>query len=217
MFIYGINIDIMMLKCLIICCLQAVFLVTNSADLQQKRIVFFGDSLTEGYGVPAQERYTSVLEDSLKKYHSSYTIINASVSGETSAGGLRRISWVMKQKIDIFVLALGSNDGLRGIDVASTKKNLSTIIKRVKDKNPHAKILVLGMKAPPNMGKDFTATFEKIYPELVEDYNTKFVPFLLKDVGGIPSLNIADGIHPNKEGHQILAKRIWKKLREMLE
>ncbi len=206
-----------MLKCLIICCLQAVFLVTNSADLQQKRIVFFGDSLTEGYGVPAQERYTSVLEDSLKKYHSSYTIINASVSGETSAGGLRRISWVMKQKIDIFVLALGSNDGLRGIDVASTKKNLSTIIKRVKDKNPHAKILVLGMKAPPNMGKDFTATFEKIYPELVEDYNTKFVPFLLKDVGGIPSLNIADGIHPNKEGHQILAKRIWKKLREMLE
>lgn len=206
-----------MLKYLIICCLQAVFFVTNSTEFQAQTIVFFGDSLTEGYGVSSNERFTSLLEDSLKKYKSAYTIKNASVSGETSAGGLRRITWVMKQKIDIFVLALGSNDGLRGIDVASTKANLSSIIKQVKDKYPNAKVLVLGMKAPPNMGKQFTGTFERIFPELVENFNTEFVPFLLKGVGGNPSLNIADGVHPNKEGHQILAKTIWKKLREMLE
>jgi acyl-CoA thioesterase-1 len=145
----------------------------------------------------------------------NYNVINAGVSGETSAGGNGRIDWILRQSIDVFVLELGGNDGLRGIPLAETKKNLQAIIDKVKAKYPDAKIILAGMQIPPNMGQDYTGEFKKIYPELAAKNKISLIPFLLQGVGGDPKLNQDDGIHPNVQGAIIVAENVWKVLKDI--
>jgi acyl-CoA thioesterase-1 len=148
--------------------------------------------------------------------HLPYKAINGGVSGETSAGGKSRIDWLLRQKIDVFVLELGANDGLRGVSPQETQKNLQDIIDKVKVKYPDAKLVLLGMQIPPNMGRNYATQFKEIYPKLATENNMALVPFLLEGVGGVPSLNQPDRIHPNAEGAKIVAENVWKVLKNVL-
>lgn len=180
-----------------------------------KVILFFGDSLTAGYGLSVEEAFPNLVEKDLNKAGKQVRVINAGLSGETSAGGLTRIDWLLKQPVDIFVLELGANDGLRGLPLEQTRKNLQSIIDKVKVKYPKIKIVLAGMMVPPNMGKEYTEEFKNIYPDLARKNGATLVPFLLKDVAGIEKLNQADGIHPNVEGHRVVAGNlvpVFKKL-----
>ena len=183
---------------------------------EKKVILFFGDSLTAGYGLSTEEAFPALVEKQLNKSSKSVKVINAGLSGETSAGGLSRIDWILRQPIDIFVLELGANDGLRGLPLDQTRKNLQEIIDKVKSKYPRTKFVLAGMMVPPNMGKEYAADFKKIYPELAKKNNATLIPFLLEDVGGIEKLNQTDGIHPNVEGHKIVARNISKILEPLL-
>jgi len=142
--------------------------------------------------------------------------VNASISGETTAGGVRRIDWILRQPVDIFVLALGANDGLRGIDPAVTRANLQTILTHVHTRYPDAKLVVAGMRMPPSMGAEFARSFGEIFPAVAEKHHATLVPFLLDGVGAIEDFNQRDGIHPNPEGHRIIAETVWKTLRPLL-
>jgi len=173
-----------------------------------KVILFFGDSLTAGYGLSPEEAFPALVEQNLKKAGKAVKVVNAGLSGETSAGGYSRIDWILRQPIDIFVLELGGNDGLRGLPLDQTRKNLQGIIDKVKAKYPQCKIVLAGMMVPPNMGKEYTDEFKKIYPELAEKNKATLIPFLLEGVGGIEKLNQPDGIHPNAEGHRIISNKI---------
>ncbi len=181
-----------------------------------KTIVFFGNSLTAGYGVDPAEAYPALIQNTIDSLHFNYKVINAGVSGETSAGGNGRIDWILRQPVDVFVLELGGNDGLRGIPLTETKKNLQAIIDKVTAKYPRAKIMLEGMQIPPNMGKQYATDFKNIYPELAAKNNTLLLPFLLKNVGGDPKLNQQDGIHPTAEGHKIVAQNVWEVLKGIL-
>ena len=178
--------------------------------------MFFGNSLTAGYGVDPSEAYPALIQDKIDSLGLNYKVINAGVSGETTADGNSRIDWILKQPVDIFVLELGGNDGLRGIPLSETKKNLQSIIDKVKAKYPNAKIILEGMQIPPNMGPAYTSKFKEIYPELAKENNIDLVPFLLKGVGGDPKLNQRDGIHPTAEGHKIVAQNVWEVLNKDL-
>jgi len=145
-----------------------------------------------------------------------YTAINSGVSGETTSGGLNRLNWVLNQKVDVFVLELGANDGLRGIPLKETRQNLQSMIDLVQEKNTDTDILLAGMQIPPNMGQDYTTEFRKIYPELAEENNLKLIPFILDGVAGIPELNLPDGIHPTAEGQKIVRENIWEVLKDVL-
>lgn len=181
-----------------------------------KVILFFGDSLTAGYGLSPEEAFPALVEKQLNKNGKPCKVVNAGLSGETSAGGLSRIEWILRQPIDIFVLELGGNDGLRGLPLAQTKKNLQAIIDKVKAKYPKVKIVVVGMMVPPNMGTDYTTQFHAIFPELAKKNNATLLPFLLEGVGGNEKLNLPDGIHPNSEGHKIVAANVLKVLNPIL-
>lgn len=192
------------------------FLVLTPILNDQKTIMFFGDSITAGYGLDPVHAYPSVLDSLLDNRGFNVKIINAGSSGETSAGGLNRIDWVLRQKVDIFVLELGANDGLRGLPLEQTSKNLTDIIRRVRLKYPDVDIVIAGMMVPPNLGEDYTVKFKKIYPTLAKEYNATFIPFLLNGVAGKADLNLADGIHPNVEGHKIVANNILNTFIELL-
>jgi acyl-CoA thioesterase-1 len=181
-----------------------------------KTILFFGNSITAGYGVDPSEAFPALIQDKIDSLKLNYKVVNAGVSGETSSGGDSRISWILRQPIDIFVLELGGNDGLRGIPLTETKKNLQDIIDKVKEKYPGAKVILAGMQIPPNMGERYITTFKKIYPELAKENETMLIPFLLQGVGGDPALNQPDRIHPTPEGHKIVAENVWKVLRSEL-
>ncbi len=181
-----------------------------------KNVLFFGDSLTAGYGLSPDEAFPALVEKELIRENKNVKVINAGVSGETSAGGLSRIDWTLRQPVDIFVLELGANYGLRGLPLEQTKKNLQSIIDKVKAKYPKAKMVVVGMMVPPNMGKVYADEFGKIFPLLAEKNKATLVPFLLEGVGGIERLNQADGIHPNPEGHKIVAKNLVPYLRKLI-
>jgi len=183
-----------------------------------KTVLFFGDSLTAGYGLddPSSDSYPSVIQEKIKAANLPYTVVNAGNSGETSAGGLGRIDWVLKQKVDVFVLELGANDGLRGIPVSETTKDLQAIINKVKGKYPNAKLVITGMQIPPSMGTAYANDFKAIFPKLAAKNNMTLVPFLLDKVGGIVKLNQADGIHPTKEGAKIVADNVWEVLKSVL-
>ncbi len=181
-----------------------------------KNIVFFGNSLTAGYGLDPSEAFPALIQTKIDSLKLPYRVINAGLSGETSAGGKSRVDWILQQPIDVFVLELGANDGLRGIPVSETTNNLQAIIERVKQKYPEAELLLLGMEVPPNMGKKYATEFRGAFRNLAEKNNLPFVPFLLEGVGGVPQLNLPDGIHPTAEGHQILAENIWEVLGEIL-
>jgi acyl-CoA thioesterase-1 len=183
-----------------------------------KTILFFGNSLTAGYGLDdVSESFPSLIQDKIDSMHLPYKTINAGVSGETSADGNSRIDWLLKQKIDVFVLELGGNDGLRGISSTETMKNLQSIVDKVKSKYPAAKLVLLGMQIPPNMGKKYSTQFKEIYPQLASKNNMALLPFLLEGVGGVASLNQADGIHPTAAGSKIVAENVWKVLKIALE
>jgi acyl-CoA thioesterase I len=181
-----------------------------------KVIMFFGDSLTAGYGLSTNEAFPALIEKKLLKNGKSARIVNAGVSGETTAGGLSRIDWVLRQPIDVFVLELGANDGLRGLPVEQTQKNLEAIIAKVKKKYPNAKIVIAGMMVPPNLGNEYTTKFGKIFPAVALKHKATLIPFLLEDVAGDQKLNLSDGIHPNVEGHKIVANNVYKFLAPLL-
>src|SRR5258708_33031945 len=184
--------------------------VAHLLQTQQKTILFFGDSLTAGYGLSPGQAFAALVEKELLKGNKKVKVINAGLSGETTAGGLSRIDWTLREPIDIFVLELGGNDGLRGLPLEQTKKNLQSIIDKVKVKYPKAKIVLAGMMVPPNMGKEYSDGFKQIYPNLAAKNKSHLIPFLLESVAGNEKLNQPDGIHPNVEGHQIVAKNLVK-------
>lgn len=181
-----------------------------------KKIIFFGDSLTAGYQLDPEEAFPARIQEKIDSLELGYTVINAGLSGETTSGGLNRIQWILNQQADVFVLELGANDGLRGIPLTETRKNLQSMIDIVRSKNSDTKIILAGMQIPPNLGQDYTTEFRNMFYELAEENQISLIPFLLEGVAGNPELNLADGIHPTPEGHQIVASNVWEVLRPLL-
>lgn len=173
-------------------------------------LMFFGNSITAGYQLDPDDAFPALISDKMDTLDYDYLVINAGLSGETSAGGLSRIDWVLSTVPDVFVLELGANDGLRGLDLAESKINLQGIIDKVKLANKDVKIIIAGMEMPPNLGKTYTNSFRQIFRELATENNATLIPFILDGVGGNPELNLPDGIHPTAEGHMIIAKNIWE-------
>lgn len=190
-----------------------------AASAQTKTILFFGNSLTAGYGLedPSTEAFPAVIQHIIDSVKLPYKIVNAGNSGETSAGGKARIGWILKQKVDVFVLELGANDGLRGISPKETIANLQAIVDTVKLKYPAAKLVLVGMQVPPNMGAAYANQFKTVFPTLAQKNNMALVPFLLEGVGGVANLNQPDGIHPTAEGAKIAAGNVWEVLKGVVE
>lgn len=188
----------------------------TATTTKKKTIVFYGNSLTAGYGVSPSEAFPAIIQKKIDSLGLPYNVINAGVSGETSSGGKTRIDWILREPIDIFILELGANDGLRGTPLSETKKNLQDIIDKVKAKYPDTKLVFAGMEIPPNMGQAYTTEFRNIYTALAAKNKMTLIPFLLEGVGGEPELNQADGIHPTAEGHLIVAENVWKQLEKLL-
>lgn len=191
-----------------------LFALLLSFGAQAKKVLFLGDSLTEGYQLAKEDAFPALIEANLKKKHPDLTTINGGVSGATSASALKRLSWYVKSKPDIMVLALGANDGLRGLDLKETEKNLISVIEKAQVEK--IQVVMVGMKMPTNYGEPYRTNFEKLFPTLARKYKLPLVPFLLEGVGGNPKLNLADGIHPNPEGHKIMAQTIQKVLEPLL-
>jgi acyl-CoA thioesterase-1 len=195
----------------------ALWLVVGAGAAEKtKTLLFFGDSLTAGYGVDPDEAYPALIQRKLTEAGRPWRVVNAGLSGETTAGGLRRLDWILRQPVDVFVIELGGNDGLRGIDPAATRSNLIAMIERVRQRYPDVTVVLAGMQLPTNMGPDYTQAFAAIYPEIAKESRVTLIPFLLDRVGGVPSLNQADGIHPTAEGHRIVADTVWLTLEPLL-
>ena len=190
--------------------------IETQSETSKKIILFFGNSLTAGMGLEVEEAFPALVQKKLDSSLLSYNVINAGLSGETTASGKNRLSWLLKQKVDVFVLELGANDGLRGIPLDETKKNLQNMIDEVKKHNPEVIIVLAGMQIPPNMGIDYTKDFQAIFPDLAAENDLALIPFLLKDVAGRSDLNQQDGIHPTAEGQKILANNVWEILEKSL-
>ena len=191
-------------------------LSTTAQDKTITQIVCLGDSLTAGYGVNETQAWPHLLQLKITEAKINARIINAGTSGNTSAGGLRKLPWLFKKRVDVLILALGANDGLRGIDTKSTHENLTKIILEAQKKQPQIKIVLAGMKVPPNMGQKFSSDFEAIFTQLSKEHDCVLIPFLLNKVAGEKKLNLSDGIHPNPEGHEIICETVWKQLKELL-
>ncbi len=191
--------------------------VPVTTTINTNTILCFGDSITAGYGLDdSKDAFPAVLQQKVDSLGLNYTVINSGLSGETSAGGKSRINWVLNQEISVFILELGANDGLRGIPLSETRNNLQAIIDAVQEKSPKTKIILAGMELPPNMGQDYTNEFRTNYSDLAAKNNLEFIPFILKDVGGIAELNQSDGIHPTIEGHKIVANTVWETLEPLI-
>ena len=188
----------------------------NGDSAGEKVLVFFGNSLTAGMGLDPRESFPALIQNKLDSLNMKYSVVNAGLSGETTSGGKSRVDWVLNQKPDVFVLELGANDGLRGIPLEETRRNLQSIIDKVKKKNPEVKIVLVGMQIPPNMGPEYTSEFRKIFPDLAEENSLALIPFLLEGVAGNPELNQRDGIHPTAEGQKIVAENVWRVLQGVL-
>jgi acyl-CoA thioesterase I len=193
----------------------AFSLLIQTTD-SKKVILFFGDSLTAGYGLSVEEAFPALIEQKFVANGRKTKVINAGLSGETTAGGVSRIDWVLRQPVDVFVLELGANDGLRGLPLDQTQRNLQSIIDKVKAKNPKVKVVVAGMMVPPNLGSEYATRFNRIFPDIAKKNNATLIPFLLQDVAGNEKLNLADGIHPNIKGHKIVADNVYKVLTPLL-
>ena len=192
---------------------QAAAVVSATDD--RPRIVAFGDSLTAGLGVAAEDSYPSQLQRKLDQDGFRYRVINAGVSGETTAGGLRRISWALKNRPQIVILELGANDGLRGLSLRDTKANLERIIQECRSAS--ATVVLAGMKLPPNYGAEYTNGFESMYPALARKYHLVLIPFFLDGVAGSALLNQADGIHPTGEGYRLIVNKVFETVKPLLE
>lgn len=188
--------------------------VERAPSTTAPRIVFLGDSLTAGYGLPKEASVPSLIQKRLRDDGLPYEVVNAGVSGDTSAGGLSRLDWSLEGNVQILIVELGANDGLRGLPVAGMKQNLTEIITRARARG--ISVVLTGMEAPPNFGPAYTSEFRDVYRQLAREHEVTFVPFYLEGVAGIPSLNIADGIHPNAQGSRIVAKTVWSALEPLL-
>jgi acyl-CoA thioesterase-1 len=191
-----------------------LFLSFTGSAKDKRKIVFIGDSLTEGYGVTKKYAFPSLVEAELKKIDPSYQVLNAGISGSTSASALSRVKWFVKVRPEVIILALGANDGLRGISPESTYDNLKKAIVHAQKKR--IKVILGGMYVPKNYGPEYTKKFRNTFIKLKNELKLPFIPFMLEGVGGVPELNIEDGIHPNKKGHEIISKTVLKYLRPEL-
>jgi acyl-CoA thioesterase-1 len=192
------------------------FAETPTPAAAPKTVVFLGDSLTAGLGVQPSEAFPALIAEKIRAAGLPFEVENAGLSGDTSAGGLRRIDWLLQRRIDLLVLELGANDGLRGLDLKSLKANLQAIIDKAKAKNPKVKIVLAGMQVPPNLGADYTTGFQRVFNELARENNAALIPFLLEGVGGQRELNQQDLIHPSPAGHRIIADLVWGTLEPIL-
>ena len=189
----------------------------GNGDREKPRtVLFFGDSLTAAYRIDPDAAYPALIEEKMRAEGFAYRSVNAGVSGETTAGGLRRIDWVLRREIDVFVLALGGNDILRGFAPEEAESNLRGILKKVRERYPDAELLLAGMQTPRNMGADYAEAFAAIYPALAEEFDIPLIPFLLEGMAADPAYNLDDLIHPNERGHQVIAKNVWRHLRPQL-
>jgi len=186
-----------------------------STDASRPRIVFLGDSLTAGLGLPREEAVPSLIQARLDGEGYRYEVVNAGVSGDTSAGGLRRLEWSLEGDVDVLVVELGANDGLRGLPVAQMKNNLSEIVSRARQRG--IAVILTGMEAPPNYGPVYTVEFRQAFRDLAGEHDVVFVPFFLEGVAGIPGLNRGDGMHPNAAGARVIEATIWRALEPMLD
>jgi len=188
-----------------------------AANANSKRIIFFGNSLSAGYGLENPElAFPALVQQKIDAAGYDFEVVNAGLSGETTAGGRNRIDWVLKQPVSVLVLELGGNDGLRGIDSEESIQNLQAIIDATLSKYPKATVVLAGMEAPPNMGEEYTQGFREMYTSLAEKNNLPLIPFLLEGVAGEADLNLPDGIHPNPEGHKLVAENVWEVLQPIL-
>ncbi len=190
---------------------------TGNDRAAKKTILFLGNSLSAGYGLNPALAFPALIQQKIDSLKLRFEAVNAGLSGETSAGGLRRIDWLLKRKVDVLVLELGGNDALRGIAIEVTRTNLQGIIDKTKRAYPQAKIVIAGMQAPPNLGVNYTKSFRDLFPELAKENHATLVQFLLEGVGGVLELNQADRIHPTAQGHRIIAETIWRVLKPILQ
>jgi acyl-CoA thioesterase-1 len=196
--------------------LSAPALAAADTAATRKTILVLGDSLSAGYGVDPDQAWPALLQKKIDAAGLKFKVLNAGVSGDTTADGLQRVDWLLRSKADVLLLELGANDGLRGMPVAATRTNLQAIMDRFRQKYPAIKLVIAGMKMPPNMGFEYVDAFNKIYPELAAKNHAALIPFLLEGVAGKPDLNLPDGIHPTPEGHKIVAENVWAVLRRTL-
>lgn len=189
-----------------------------AAGARPQTIIFFGDSITAGYGLENPgDAFPGLIEARIEGAGLPFRVVNAGLSGETSAGGLRRVDWILRQPCDVFVLGLGGNDGLRGIDPADIQRNLTGILEKVRNKYPDAALVVAGMQIFPSMGEDYRRAYEAAFPAVAAVTGAALIPFLLEGVGGVPELNLGDGIHPTPEGHRIVAETVWSVIEPVLK
>ncbi len=195
-------------------CIVLILLCTsiNLVAQEKKTILVFGDSIAAGLGVDPEQAFPAVIQEKIDSVGLNYEVLNGGLSGETSAGGLRRISWVLQRKVDIMILELGGNDGLRGIDLSSTKENLQEIINKAQEKYPDIQVIIAGMQVPPNLGIEYTNEFVNLYPDLAEENNLPLIPLILDKVGGYDEYMQPDQIHPNAAGHRVVAETVWETL-----
>lgn len=179
-------------------------------------VLFLGTSLTAGYGLPSDDAFPALLGERLESGGFDFRVVNAGVSGDTSAGGRRRLDWLLRMPLAVLVLELGANDMLRGQDPAALHENLNAILSHARDEHPKVRFVIAGMRAAPNLGREYARRFEAVYTELADDFGAELVPFLLDGVAGDPELNLADGIHPTAEGHHMLADTLWPALEQVL-
>jgi len=192
-------------------------MLLSAAAPPPKVVLFLGDSLTAGYGIDRAKAFPALIQAQIDGRRWSIKVVNAGQSGDTSAGGLGRLDWLLKNRVDVLVLELGANDGLRGLPVDVTRKNLQAIIDRTRKQNPRVRVVIAGMKVPPNMGRDFASRFESMFRDLARKNNAALIPFILEGVGGVRELNLPDGIHPTAAGHRLVADNIWKALEPILK
>ena len=188
----------------------------SSASIAPSAVVFLGTSLTAGNGLEPDQAYPALIQEKIDSAGLPFRVINAGVSGETSAGGLRRLDWLLRQPMAVLVIELGANDGLRGQDVEAMRANLQAIIDRTRAAHPAARIVLAGMESPPNMGGSYTGAFRAVFPDLARTNDVTLIPFLLDGVAAVRELNQADGIHPTAEGHRIVAATVWRYLAPVL-
>ena len=188
----------------------------STPTLEKPTVVFLGTSLTAGLGLDPEQAYPALIQKKIDSAGLDYRVVNAGVSGETSAGALRRADWLFQQPVSVLVVETGANDGLRGLPADSLRANIQAIFDRAKRLQPPPRLVLLGMRIPPNYGRTYSQQFQAIYPELARANNAVLVPFLLQDVGGIASLNQPDGVHPTAEGQRKMAETVWQVLEPVL-
>ncbi len=182
----------------------------------RKTLLILGDSLTAGYGLEPSQAYPALLQKKIDDAGLRFEVVNAGVSGDTTAGGLRRLGWVLKRRVDVAVVALGGNDGLRGLAPEATRSNLMAIVDGLRAKNPSMQVVLAGMQMPPNLGKEYVDKFRSLYPAVAKEKQVTLIPHLLEGVGGNPRLNQPDQIHPTAEGQEILASNVWSVIEPVL-